>query len=700
MRVEAAAGKPALRKLIVLELTSEQRSAADAPLDECFAILGAAGSGKSTALAQRVARIRDLCPEAEPLLVGAGYGLDEYAADLLRQNGMGVTLVDDVEAERLFAEACLPLFAMDWAEFAQNRLDPEVPGLRSPERFLQSAFRLIRRLRDAGVEPALLLARSLTGATEFYANPPNFADPALLYATKSAYHDSLDANADELQRQRRREIDLAKILAKLYESYAKLVRSASRMTGRDAILAATHLLRNNAELAAALRKRHRFALLDNAQDLTGAQLAFLIAIFGEQLAGVTLCGDPSSAFDAARMTHPESTFALARSKVELRAHYRNPRREVERLSTARAEAAFIAERVDAWLAEGVRPEKIAVLFRSVHNVEIYEDALLERDIPAVVAGDVNVFADRRALDALALLWNVNDPFRHDWLLRTLSNPALGLSDATLAILCSEPPDPQRPLFTFDDEPAPTVRASRWNSKRDLRLGWNVIRGELDDALTAEARTRVRRFRRLREGWLETMPHVSFDEFARTVWSEGLAREGDPGSARARAQQVALQRLLDRLDEYMGQNADATLADVVEYAERRMASAIETCLAPGRIEGQVELLSVEAARGREFDHVVVANVRPGAFPRWYSPDAFLFSPRLGMIPKENVGEARSSRTAKFSYYMFRSKASQHYYARERRAFAYAVTRARRSVLVTASGAPTRGVKAPEFLEELR
>ena len=120
----------------------------------------------------------------------------------------------------------------------------------------------------------------------------------------------------------------------------------------------------------------------------------------------------------------------------------------------------------------------------------------------------------------------------------------------------------------------------------------------------------------------------------------------------------------------------------------------------RVRGFVQILSVEAARGREFDHVVVANVRPGAFPRWYSPDAFLFSPRLGMIPKENVGDARASRTAKFSYYMFRSKAPQHYYDRERRAFVYALRRARKSVLVTASGEPTRGTTAPEFLEELR
>ena len=124
-------------------------------------------------------------------------------------------------------------------------------------------------------------------------------------------------------------------------------------------------------------------------------------------------------------------------------------------------------------------------------------ALLDANIPVAISGDVNLFADRRALDALALLWNVYDPFRHEWLLRTLSGPAVGLSDASLAMLCGEPPDPQRPLFAFDDEPAPTTRASRWNPKRDLRLGWNVIRGEQDDALGADAAARVKRFRRLR-----------------------------------------------------------------------------------------------------------------------------------------------------------------------------------------------------------
>ena len=51
---------------------------------------------------------------------------------------------------------------------------------------------------------------------------------------------------------------------------------------------------------------------------------------------------------------------------------------------------------------------------------------------------------------------------------------------------------------------------------------------------------------------------------------------------------------------------------------------------------VRILSIDAARGRDFDHIVVPNIRAGAFPRYYVPDAFLYSPSLGMIAKENVG----------------------------------------------------------------
>ncbi len=685
--------------MIALELTDDQRAAIEAPYDGCLAILGAPGTGKSTVLAERANRARPLYPQAEPLYFREHDELDEFAVALLRAKGWEITLVDDVEAELLFARACTPLFGLQWAEFADAQLDPEVPGLRSPQRFLAAAFRLIRRLGDANVDPALFLSLALSGATEFYANPPNFSDPSLLIATKNTFHDSLDVTPPELGRQYRREVDLAKIIAKLYEHYVQLVSASGRMTGRDAVVAATRVLLEDGEFATRLRERHRLAFVDDAQELTDAQVQLLRAIFGESLAGVTLCGDPASAVSMVRRTQPELTFAQGSSRVKLRVAHRTPQVDVYRPKTALEEAAFVAERVGERIAQGVSASRIAVLFRSVHDVEIYERALLDANIPVVISGDVNLFTDRRVCDALALLWNVYDPFRHEWLLRTLSGPAVGLSDASLATLCGEPLDPQRPLFAFEDEPAPTARASRWNPKRDLRLGWNVIRGEQDAAL-GDAALRVQRFRRLREQWVEAMETRPFEAFARQVWREGLARDGEPDSARALAQQAVLQRLLDRLRAFLAEKPDSTTAEVLEYAQRRMESDLETCEPAAGAAGFVQMMNVEAARGREFEHAIVANVRPGAFPLWYAPDAFLFSPKLGMIPKENAGDAQAARTAKFSYYMFRTKAAQRYNERERRALHYALRRASRSVLVTAWGPPTRGITAPELLEELR
>jgi len=686
--------------LIALELTSEQRSAVEAPYQNCFGILGAPGTGKSTALAQRIARARTLHPDADPLLIDVQRSLESYAVALLAEHGVAVRLIDDTGAELIFAQACEPLFGLQWEEFALRQIDPEVHGLLSPQRFLASAFRLIRRLRDGGIDPASFLTASLEGAAKFYAKPPNFADPGLIAATKDKYRDSLAVSPDELVRQYRREVDLAKILAKLYEAYVELLAPGCAMTERDAVIAAAQLLRGDAALAARVRDRHRLAFVDDAQELTRAELRLLIAIFGEALDGVTLCGDPSSAIFGERRPEPDAAFALARAKVELREVHRLPHRDVQRVATPRDEAELIAQRVDEWLVQGFPPERIAVVFRSVSGVAIYEDALLERNIPAVVAGDANVFTGRRALDALALLWNVHDPFRHEWLLRTLANPALALSDASQAVLCAEPPDPQRPLFVLDDEPAPVARASRWNPSRDLRLGWNVLRGEQDAALEPEAAARVGRFRRLREGWLETMKASRFGDFARIVWSEGLAREGEVGSARARAQQIALRRLLAGLEDFLEQPAESALPDALAYAQQRIESGVCAFVTMPEETGFVTLASIEAAQGREFDCVVVADVHPGAFPLWYVPEAFLFSRRYGMIPKDNVGEARASRTAKFTYYMYRAKAAQHYYARERATFDYALRRARKKLLVSASGAPTRGLTAPEFLEELR
>jgi superfamily I DNA/RNA helicase len=689
---------------MTMELSAEQRAAVEAPLERSLAIAGGPATGKTTALLARIQRLRAERPGAHFVHAAHPRRLAAIAFDALRACGRSVRAIDDVDAELLFAESSQSLLSLNWEEIASGALDPEVPGLRAPERFLGSAFRLIRKLRDGAVEPQQFLERSLAGATEFYGKPPNFAHPDLIVATKERYRDSLDVTPQELERQYRREVDLAKILARLYERYAQLVTERGEMTSRDAIAEALVLLRETPALPAEMRAQRQFLFVDEAEELTPAACALLEAVYGDALPGVTLAGDPANVTSGFRGARPERAFKAAAETIRLTKEYRatpgtgSCKLELCRTTTQEEEADAIANAVRARLAEGIAPEEIALVFRCVADVHAYEAALLEHGVPAAVAGSVNVFTDRRVQDALALLWNVWDPFRHDWMLRSLSARAMALSDASLAVLCAEPPDPQVPLLSVDEEELSPQRARRWDPRRDLRLGWNVCNADQDASLGDVARERLTRFRAMRLRWVEAMHAQSFGDFIRLVWSEGLAREGAPGSARALAQQLALRRLYDRLLGYAREHPDWSIGEILLHAELRAASELESCELP-EDGGFVWLLDVDAARGRSFAWVVVPDARAGSFPRWYAPDSFLFSPKLGMVPKDNVGDASAARTAKFSYYVHKSNAREAYNAEERRAFTYALRRARTGALVTASGRPTRGVAAPEFLQEL-
>ena len=588
--------------------------------ESALLIQGPNRSGKSSALRERFARFGEVA-----FFATQPDQLATLAEMALRASGRSVRIVDEIAARRIFDRVLEPLFDLTWSELERRHIDPEIAALRSPERFADAAYRLLRKLRDAAIDASTFLSKSHGGATSFYASPPNLAHAPLILATKDAYRDSLAVTAAELQRQYRREIDLAKTLGALFEEFEREIAGANELCASDAVVAALAALRADGSIASAIRARHPHAFVDDMQEATIAQRMLLEAIYGTPLANVTLAGDARAAVSTFRGARPEVTLGGIARIVELAPPPAPPAPRIARLKSEADEAAHVAEHVADLVRGGVAPEEIALIFRTSADVHAYTEALLDRDVPVAVGGDLNIFCDRRALDAIALLWNVWDPFRHEWMLRTLSGRALALSDFTVAQLCSDPPDPQRALFVLEDEPSPTARSSRWDAKRDVRLGWNVIRGDQDDALSETARERVARFREARLHWIELLQRAPFRTFVRTVWEQGLAVEGTPGSARARAQQHVLSVLLDRLCALASAQPTAALGDLLDDITERAASDGETVLGTNE-PGFVHALSIDAARGRSFAHVVIPDARPGSFPRWYVPDAFLWSPK--------------------------------------------------------------------------
>jgi len=704
--------------------------ARDASLGVGATLVLAPRAEAATALAQRIAILLPPARAAECARDGRYFGcrLDRLAFDMLAEHATLTDLAYDLEAidaydaEEIFERAIAPLFSADWNEFLGPDIDPEIPGLRAPDRFATAVLRLIRKLRAAQISPDAFLASALRGAATFYAAPPNLSAPALLFATKDEHRGALAVSAVELDRQRRRELDLAKIITKIYRSYLDELVAHGCLGPADAIAEATRLLEEHPALARTYRQRFRIAVVDDAQDLPTGEFRLLAAIFGKTLAGVTIAGDPQAATETFAGARPERVFGAAALTLGLQASHRVPAQisavaaalldprhapaippgdavRLHRAATPPDEAAFVADDVAAHIAAGVPPGRIAVVHRSLRTLAVYEEALVERNIPIALNGDAALFARHDTLDALGLLWATVDPFAHAWLLRVLQLPPLGLNDASLAILCGEPANPQALLFDLPPDEGDGTR--RWDRRRDLRLGTNIARGDRDADLEPEARERLIAFRARRDAWQKLARTAGVAEAAAAIVADGGLYEPRPNEtdARTRRRTAVVDTLLESIARYARRNRGSDLAAALGYCERIARGETGPAIADASADAVV-VGSIDAVKARRFDRVYVVDVRAGSFPPYYVPDAFLFSPTYGMIPKDSVGDAVTARTAKFTWYAHHAKLRENYSREDRRALAVALTRADVAVTVSASGRPTRGVAAPELLVELQ
>lgn len=742
------------------------RRAIDAPADAALlALTGAAASGKTETLARRYV---DLLARDATLRIGAtivtaaqaqgaaalaaridtllpatrsnerardgryvGIGLERLAYDILAEHatlsGLAYDLeaIDAYDAEEIFERAIAPLFSADWNDFLGPDIDPEIPGLRAPDRFAVAVLRLIRKLRDAQIGPDEFLKAALRGATAFYANPPNLSAPSLLFATKDEHRGALAVDESERERQRRRELDLAKIIAKLYRAYLEELVAHGCLTATDALAEAIRLLAEHPAIARTYRARFRIAIVDDVHDLRTAEFRLLQAVFGKTLAGVTIAGDPQAATQTFAGARPDRIFSAAATTLTLVANYRVPAQiasavralldpqaasalprgdalRLHRAATLDAEAEFVAGSVAARIAAGTPPGRIAVLHRSLRTLGVFEAALVDAGIPIALHGDAALFARHDALDALAVLWSTVDAFAHAWLLRVLQLPLLALSDATIALLCGEPANPQALLFEIPAQ-GETDGSRRWDRRRDLRLGTNVVRGDRDAELEPVTRERLMAFRARRARWQTMVQTADVGTAAGAIVSDAgllLSRPGET-AARTRRRATVVAALLDVIARFAQRYPGRDLESALAYCER-IARSENGPIVDGADDGAdaVVVAAIDRVKARRFEHIFVVDVRAGSFPPYYVPDAFLFSPTYGMIPKDSVGEAVTARTAKFTWYAHHAKLRETFAREDRRALSVALARADVSATVSASGRATRGIAAPELLVELQ
>ncbi|MBN2357857.1 MAG: UvrD-helicase domain-containing protein [Deltaproteobacteria bacterium] len=576
-----------------------------AVLDESHAlcILAGAGSGKTRVITYRIydmVRRRGIAPgsilavtftnkaaremreRVDRLLPGAGRGLTvatfhSACARLLREHGAAVGLS--------------PGFTI-YDEEDSARLVEQLLGSRSEGRLeARAIYRRIEQARNDGLGPEAMVI------SEF-----------------------------DLPGRRARE---------LLEPYAAALRRADGCDFAGLLLEVLRLLEAGAEPARAIAARFRHLLVDEYQDTNRVQ-ARLVHILGRPADSVTVVGDDDQsiyawrgacadnlmdfmrAFPSARLVRLEQNYRSTQTILEVANAViaPNPGRIPKRLFTRgdrgaslrilgtpddRAEAQTVADEVDRAVRAGVAPDQVAVLYRTNAQSRPIEEVLRRRRRPYRVVGGVRFYDRKEVKDLVAYLRLCVNPRSDVDLLRVLNTPARGIGDTTRGLLVDAGRAQRRPLFEV------------------LADGERLAAAGLKTAALA----RVRAFVDLLRGLAEEVSGVPADAAAhlaaqRSGLLGALEQVAGPGLAGAEAADRLqnIGALVSAAHDFVAEaRAGGQPDDVAAFLEAAaLATDVESVSEEGPGSAPVTLMTLHAAKGLEFDAVVMCGLEEGLFPQ--------------------------------------------------------------------------------------
>jgi len=651
-------------------------------------VVGGAGTGKTHVLVERFAW---LATEAEPrvapesILVltffpAAADELRERLEDRLRGGEeLGVTTFGAFCARLLHDEAL------------EAGLDPFVTPVAPADRLamlLERIDELPLRHHDLRGNPSALLGSIVGRIDRLKAELVSCEDYAAWAATVPE-----DLEADRTRAQREREF------AALFAAHDRMLAQSGTLDHGDLVLQAFRLLRERPHVRARLTARWRHVLVDDLQDTNFAQGLLLRLLAGEH-GNVTAVGDDDSSIHRFRgaatknlhdfraewpgTTVVELTTSLragerilraARAVVEpiedripkaLDAPADAPPGDVAfwRCANERAQAQAVAAEVERLVARGeAAPEDVCVLVRSVRGEgQAVAVAFEERAVPYHLSGAAAFFQRAEVRDLLAWLRLLVDPGDAGAVVRALARPPVELRAIDLA------------------------RVTQIARRRKLDMVAALSAALESPQIPPEARERITHFLRLHRSAAGAIDSTRPDLYVhRLVERLGIRRQMlFAASTEVVERLVNLAKFAELAAAYVRRSPQATAREFARSIAAVADAGLreEEATASDRPRG-VHVMTMHAAKGREFEHVYVLGVMAARMPgaRRRAPE-----PIPDALIKESLPP--DSRTV--------------HDAEMRRLLHVAMTRARRRLVLAYPERTERGaVQAPSpFAEEAR
>ena len=406
----------------------------------------------------------------------------------------------------------------------------------------------------------------------------------------------------------------------LYAEYENQCNREGVVDFAELLLRCYELLQRNEPLRRHYQERFRYILVDEFQDTNKLQYAWLKLLAGGG-AKVFAVGDDDQSIYAFRgaevgnMRDFERDYA-GDNVIRLEQNYRSHgnilaaanaliKNNRERLGKnlwtdagegepIRAfegwsdldEARFVIDEIRELVRDGLSPTQCAILYRSNAQSRVLEHELFAKGVPYKVYGGLRFFERQEIKHALAYLRLLGNPDDDTAFLRVVNFPTRGIGARSLENLQAT---------------AHQINSSLYNAAASL---------------TGKAGQTVGAFIRLIESLRQETQNLPLPEMVEHIIEKsGLAQH-------YRTEKEGQERL-ENLDELI--NAAATFVDDdgVVMTEAGEGGALASFLAHASLEagehqageGQeaVQLMSVHAAKGLEFDAVFITGLEQGLFP---------------------------------------------------------------------------------------
>lgn len=520
----------------------------------------------------------------------------------------------------------------------------------------------------------------------------------------------------------------------LAQGYEQLKKERNLIEFSDQIALALSALHSSEEVTARIRSRYRQVILDEYQDTSVLQTRLLSTLFAQ--GAVMAVGDPHQSIYGWRGASASNLAGFFQDfqadqprQYSLSISWRNDVRILGAANTIAAplktssrvsvdelrsrpgagegavSGVFVqdivaeAEAAAAWAAEklaasGETLPSIAMLFRKRSQMHLFAEKLSEAGVPAQVLGLGGLLSTPEVTDVMAALKVVADPDAGNELIRLLSGGRWRIGAADLLALrqiASWLSSLGRAAITDDDAlrmfPELSVSLVDALDFLDVRGGKHPQFSRLSAAGLERMTEAAAVFSELRRNAVSFQLPELVLETQRALRLD-LEAEANPGS-------LAAENLLAFVAEVQSlsqRHPESGLPELIRWYDRALNrdDLDEAAVQPA--PGMVQLLTVHAAKGLEWDFTVIPTLTGGSFPTSSREGTGWL--RTGELPYEFRGDSadlerlewrglKTQKELRDRIDDFQTALQLGHLEEERRLFYVALTRARHEVLLTAS-----------------